>query len=311
MLPEGRSMPSCIVLEDRGILAVSGPDRRSFLQGLISNDVERMSAAEVRYGALLTPQGRYLHDFMIADAGEAIWLETERARLADLQRRLSLYRLRAKVALAERPELAVAAIFGPGAAALVGLPEVRGAARPLTGGVAFVDPRLADLGVRALLPRAEAHSFLKALALTQADFAAYDRLRLALGVPDGSRDLVPDKALLLESGFDELNGIDWRKGCYIGQELTARMKYRGLVKRRLLPVRIDGPVPAPGTPVMAEGREVGEMRSARDGLGLALLRLEALGGNRRLAAGAAAIVPAPPGWMRLSDGAASSGEPAG
>src|SRR5579883_1279540 len=170
-------MPSCIVLEDRGILAVSGPDRRSFLQGLISNDIERMSAAEVRYGALLTPQGRYLHDFMIADAGEAIWLETERARLADLQRRLLLYRLRAKVALAERPELAVAAIFGPGAAALVGLPEVRGAARPLTGGVAFVDPRLADLGVRAVLPRAEAHSFLKALALTQADFAAYDRLR--------------------------------------------------------------------------------------------------------------------------------------
>src|SRR5579884_962251 len=101
------------------------------------------------------------------------------------------------------------------------------------------------------------------------------------------------------------------RAAYIGQELTARMKYRGLVKRRLLPVRIDGPVPAPGTPVMAEGREVGEMRSARDGLGLALLRLEALAGNQRLAAGAAAIVPTPPGWMRLSEGAASPGEPAG
>jgi folate-binding protein YgfZ len=294
-------MASFVVLADRGILAVSGPDRRSFLQGLISNDVERVGAAEARYGALLTAQGRYLHDFVIADAGEALWLDAERARLADLKRRLSMYRLRAKVALDERPELAVAAVFGDDAIAAFALPERPGAARPFAGGIALVDPRLAALGIRALLPAGEMRSALAALGLAEADFAAWDRLRLALGVPDGSRDLVPDRSLLLESGFDELNGIDWQKGCYIGQELTARTKYRGLVKRRLCPVRIDGPPPPPGTLILADGREVGEMRSAGDALGLALLRLEAVGAGRQLRAGAAALVPTPPAWMRIEE----------
>ena len=296
-------MPHFVVLDDRGILAVSGPDCRAFLQGLISNDVTQVSAAEARYGALLTAQGRYLHDFIIADSGAALWLDAERARLPDLQRRLSIYRLRAKIALDARLDLAVAAVFGEGALTVFGLPDEPGAARPFAGGVVLVDPRLAALGARAILPEAEARPALAALGLAESDFAAYDRRRLALGVPDGSRDLIADKSLLLESGFDELHGVDWHKGCYIGQELTARTKYRGLVKRRLFPVRIDGPLPAPGTPVTAEGREVGEMRSSRDGLGLALLRIEAVGESRRLMAGEAVILPAPPEWMRLSDDA--------
>ncbi len=116
----------------------------------------------------------------------------------------------------------------------------------------------------------------------EAGFTAYDHLRLRLGVPDGSRDLVLEKSILLEAGFDELNGVDWDKGCYIGQELTARTKYRGLVKRRLVPVAIDGPAPAPGTIVTADGRDVGEMRSSNDEAGLALLRIEAVLGNKRL-----------------------------
>jgi tRNA-modifying protein YgfZ len=302
-------MPSCVVLEDRAILAVSGPDRRLFLQGLISNDVERVNAKEARYGALLTAQGRYLHDFVIAEAGEAIWLDAERARLADLKRRLTVYRLRAKVALDEQPELVVAVVFGENAAAVLGLPEKPGAARPFASGVALVDPRLAALGARAILPRSDARSALAALGLAEADFVAYDRLRLALGVPDGSRDLVPDKSLLLESGFDELGGIDWQKGCYIGQELTARTKYRGLVKRRLFPVQIDGPMPPPQTAIVADGREVGEMRSARDGLGLALLRIEAVGENSQLRAGETAILPTMPDWMRLGEGVRDGAPP--
>jgi folate-binding protein YgfZ len=287
------------LLADRGVLAISGPDRRAFLQGLVSNDVDKVGPAAGRYAAFLTAQGKYLHDFIIVEAGESLWLDTEAARLADLKKRLSIYRLRAKVALDERSDLAVAAIFGEDAAAAVGLSGERGAARPFGSGVALVDPRLAALGARAILPRETARAELVAAGLAEAGCAAYDRLRLALGIPEGSRDLVLEKSILLESGFDELNGVDWEKGCYIGQELTARTKYRGLIKKRLMPVEIDGPTPAPGTIVTVDGREVGEMRSSRDGLGLALLRIEAVLDGKRLAAGDAILVPTKPGWMRF------------
>src|SRR3954468_21900916 len=115
------SIASFIQLPERGILAVSGPDRRSFLQGLVSNDVEKLAAGRAGHSALLTPQGKYLHDFIMVEQGETIWLDAEAARLADLRRRLSMYRLRAKVEIAERPELGVAGIFGAGAPAAVGL----------------------------------------------------------------------------------------------------------------------------------------------------------------------------------------------
>jgi tRNA-modifying protein YgfZ len=291
------------VLDDRGVLAVSGADRQAFLQGLVSNDVEKVGPAQARYAAMLTAQGRYLHDFMMIEVGAAIWLEAEGDRLGDLKRRLSIYKLRAKAALDEQPDLAVAAIFGEGALEATGLPGESGAARPFGSGVVFVDPRLTTLGVRCIAARADLRSELAAVGLVEAGFAGYDRLRLELGIPDGSRDLVVERSLLLESGFDELNGVDWEKGCYIGQELTARTKYRGLVKRRLMPVRIEGPTPTAGTIVTAEGREVGEMRSSRDGRGLALLRIEPVVGGERLTAGTATRVATQPDWMRLDDDA--------
>jgi tRNA-modifying protein YgfZ len=287
-----------VVLENRGVLAVTGPDRATFLQGLVSNDTARVNSERAVYAALLTPQGKYLHDFMMVESGEAIWLDAEAARLGDLTRRLSIYRLRAKVTLDERPDLAVAAVF-EGVA--LGLPGDVGAARALGDGIAFIDPRLASLGARAILPRERIRQELAAAGATEADFAEYDRLRLSLGVPDGSRDLVLDKSILLESGFDELNGVDWDKGCYIGQELTARTKYRGLIKKRLFPVRIDGPAPEPGTIITLDGREAGEMRSSQDGMGLALLRLEAVEGKQKLAVSDTAIVPITPDWMRLAE----------
>jgi tRNA-modifying protein YgfZ len=285
-----------VVLEDRGVLAIAGPDRASFLQGLISNDATRISGERAIYAALLTPQGKYLHDFMLVEVGDAIWLDGEAARLADLKRRLSMYRLRAKVTLDEQPELAVAAVIGDPP---FDLPREPGAARALAGGVAFVDPRLPTLGARAILPREQLRRTLREAGAAEGDFAEYDRLRLEFGIPDGSHDLVLDKSILLESGFDELNGVDWDKGCYIGQELTARTKYRGLIKKRLFPVRIDGPAPAPGAIVTLDGREAGEMRSSRDGMGLALLRLEAVAAGDALAAGDSRIVPVVPEWMRL------------
>src|SRR5260370_23798233 len=151
-----------VVLEDRGILAVSGPDRRSFLQGLVSNDVEKVATERAVYAAFLTAQGKYLHDFIMVEQGDAIWLDAERARLADLKRRLSIYRLRAKVEITERPDLAVAAVFGDGALAALGLPVEPGVARPLEGGVVLVDPRLPKLRPRPILPRAPLRPVLAA-----------------------------------------------------------------------------------------------------------------------------------------------------
>ncbi len=290
-----------VLLDDRGILAVGGPDRRSFLQGLVSNDVGKVSVAQARYAAFLTAQGKYLHDFMMIEQDEAILIDGEVARLPDLKRRLSIYRLRAEVTITERPDLAVAAIFGPDAIAALQLPAEPAAARTFGGGIAFTDPRLLALGVRCILPRENARHALAQAGFAETGFDAYDRWRLSLGIADGSRDLAIEKSILLEAGFDELNGVDWNKGCYIGQELTARTKYRGLIKRRLVPVTISGPQPPPGTIICAEGREVGEMRSSRDGRGLALLRIDALPDGRTLTAGEAVILPERPQWMRLSE----------
>jgi hypothetical protein len=288
-------------LPARGVIEVTGDDRVAFLQGLVSNDVAKVSATRAIYAALLTAQGRYLFDFFIIAKGDALYIDTEAARLADLQRRLSLYKLRAKVALSDAStRFAVAAAWGDGTAQALGLDEA-GMARDLAGGIAYLDPRLASLGARFLLPRESSAAPVQA-GFTASDAEAYDRHRLALGVPDGTRDLTPEKALPMESGFDELNGIDWQKGCYMGQELTARMKYRALVKKRLLPVSIDGGAVAPGTAITQNGSEAGEMLSARDGSGLALLRLEAVeaaqSNGAELKAGAAHLKAKRPGWMK-------------
>jgi folate-binding protein YgfZ len=294
---------SFVALGERGLLAVEGEDRRAFLQGLISNDVEKADASRAIHAALLTAQGKYLHDFFVVSLGETLILDGEAARLADLQRRLGLYRLRAKVTLAPAAgDLGVFAVFGGEALAVLGLSNEPGAAAPFAGGVAFVDPRLAALGARLVVPKEASAAALRALGFSEAEFAAYDRLRLAHGVPDGSRDLAVEKAILLESGFEELNGVDWQKGCYIGQELTARTKYRGLVKKRLMGVRVDGALPAPGTPVMLGDKEAGEMRSGQDGIALALLRLDAVaaaGAGQPLTSGAARLTPIKPDWARF------------
>jgi folate-binding protein YgfZ len=294
---------SFVALGERGLLVVAGEDRRAFLQGLISNDVEKVAASRAIHAALLTAQGKYLHDFFVAALGETLILDGEAARLGDLQRRLGLYRLRTKVTLAPAAgDLGVFAAFGGEALAALGLPDQPGAAAPFAGGVAFVDPRLVALGARLVMPTDAGAVVLRALGFAEAEFATYDRLRLEHGVPDGSRDLTVEKAILLESGFEELNGVDWQKGCYIGQELTARTKYRGLIKKRLMAVRVDGALPPPGTPVMLGEQEAGEMRSGRDGIALALLRLDAVAAasaGQPLTSGAARLTPIKPDWARF------------
>lgn len=288
-------MPLLRTAVPRGVLRVDGPDGVTLLQGLVTNDVTRVTQDRAVFAALLTAQGRFLHDFHIAAAGDALLLDAEADRLPDLLRRLRLYRLRAKVGLEDlSATMGVYAVFGQGAAAAFGLPETAGAACAVAGGVAFIDARDPRLGVRAVLPQETAEAALAATGATAAPFEAWDDLRLALAIPEGSRDLPPEKALLIESGYDALNAIDWRKGCYVGQELTARTKYRGLVKRTLVPVAVEGgPLPEPGTPVERDGQIVGEMRSGRAGRALALLRLDAAApGTTGLNAGGVPIVPA-------------------
>ena len=152
-----------------------------------------------------------------------------------------------------------------------------------------------------IAPAGTAATLLQSHGFSAAPLQSYDELRLTLGVPDGSRDLVVDKALLLENGFDELNGVDWQKGCYMGQELTARTKYRALIRKRLFPVKVEGALPEPGAPVHLGDQEVGELRSGVGDRALAMLRVDAARSGQALSAGDTRLVPEIPGWMRLPE----------
>ncbi|MDX9860381.1 MAG: folate-binding protein [Rhodospirillales bacterium] len=298
------TIPSFARLDNRGLLAVRGEDARAFLQGLISNDIRRATDDRAIHAAFLTAQGKFLHEFFVVSLGDAVMLDCEAERAADLARRLSLYRLRSKVVIEQRSaDYVVVAVIGNEAGSAFQLKGEAGAAGAFAGGVVYRDPRLSAAGVRAILPREGGEEALRRMDFAETSFAEYDGHRLSLGLPDGSRDMVVEKTILLEAGFDELNGVDWHKGCFLGQELTARTKYRGLIKRRLLPVRFDGPAPAPGTPIHLDGRAVGEMRSAASGVGLALLRLESLQATESagvfLIAGETRLVAQKPAWANF------------
>ncbi len=280
------------LLDTRAVIAVRGPEAWPFLQALVSQDVSIVTPSQAAYGALLTPQGKYLHDFIMADLDGAVMLDCEAERADDLRTRLTRYRLRSQVSLESCAErLAVVGIWSDGVAATLELPNSAGACRPLADGCVFIDPRRASLGARAILARPTAAEVLAAHGFAEAAYEAFDAHRLALGVPEGARDMDVERTTLLEAGIDALNGVAWDKGCYIGQEITARMHHRGLLKKRLTAVTIDGPAPAPGTPITTDGRDVGTMRSASNGHGLALLRLDALDTGKPLTAGDAAVRP--------------------
>ncbi|MGK7863811.1 CAF17-like 4Fe-4S cluster assembly/insertion protein YgfZ [Falsiroseomonas sp. E2-1-a4] len=269
------------LLTGRGVVEVAGPDRVGFLQGLVSNDVTTAGPGRAVWAALLTPQGKWLADFFILAEGERLLLDAEAEQVPLLVQRLSRFRLRAKVTLRDAStDFTVLAGWGESV--------------PPPGTLSAPDPRLPEAGWRALVAQQVA---------ADATDADYDLHRLRLGLHDGTRDLEPEKSVLLEGGFDELGGVSWTKGCYMGQELTARTKYRGLLKRRIVPVVVEGGLPPRGTPVLRDGVEVGEMRSARDGHGLALLRLDVLAAGGTLSAGGAVLTPRVPGWMNLPSAA--------
>jgi len=270
-------------LANRGVVRLGGEDRRTFLQGLISNDIELATPERAIYAALLTPQGKFLHDLFIIDKDDDFLIDCEATRAGDLLKRLGAYKLRAKVTLADaREEYEV------------------WAARDQDSGFGiqgiFVDPRLPKLGMRAIRRKKDSPNPESRI------LNAYDRHRLTLGVADGSRDMLIEKSTLAEGNFDLLNGISWTKGCYVGQELTARMHYRGLAKKRLFPVKIEGAAPACGTVVKFGDEDIGDMRSSCGDLGLALLNVEkaevAVRDNVALVCGGSGLKVSRPGWMK-------------
>ncbi len=255
---------SMAILTDRAVIALSGPEARSFLQGLVTNDVTQVTPDHPAYAALLTPQGKILFDFLVNATGETLLIDCRKAVREALVKRLSMYKLRAKVEIKPRDDLAVAT-EGPD------------------------DPRFAALGGRSIVPAGAGES----------GDDAYLARRLELGVPEGE-DFGSDRMFAMDAGLDELHGISFTKGCYVGQELTARMKHRGKDRKRLLPLATaDGsPLPARDTPVASGTAEVGTITSIYGARGFALMRLDRLETvTEPLAAGGVAVSVTRPGWL--------------
>ncbi|HZN25174.1 MAG TPA: hypothetical protein VFB75_13170 [Burkholderiales bacterium] len=245
------------VLDDRSVIAIKGAEARSFLQGLISNDMGACAPGKGTYAALLTPQGKILFEFFVTEHEDRFLLDCAAARVPDFGRRLAFYRLRAKIDITIAEDLKVAALWNGATQA----PAIAGVS-------AFSDPRLPALGVRLIGPLPVLQS-----AIAAAQAGDYRSHALKFGVPD-SADVPPDSVFALDAGLEELGGVDFKKGCYVGQEVTARMKHRASARRRFLIAEIDGDLPPPGTKLEASGREVGTLATGARGRALALVRLD-------------------------------------
>jgi tRNA-modifying protein YgfZ len=247
-------MAYAAILDDRSVIALSGGEARDFLQGLITNDMASCAPGRPIYTGLLTPQGKILFDFFVLEHDGVLLIDCAKERASDLLKRLAMYRLRAKIEIASRPQLAVAAVWG-------------GA---WTSPLACADPRLPALGQRITANHADVTRAIAGLAPGD-----YELHRLSLGVP-GSADLPPDSVLALDAGFEELNGVNFKKGCYVGQEVTARMKHRATARKRFVIAQVPGQVPPRGTPILADGMELGSLATGKGGMALALVRLDRL-----------------------------------
>jgi folate-binding protein YgfZ len=281
-------MGHCLAAElvDRGVIEVTGADARKFLQGLVTNDMETAREGRAIYAGLLTPQGKILFDFFVVAKGDGFLIEAPRASLGELTKRLNFYRLRAAVEIKEVP-FKVAACWG-------GDPDL------IDSGVAFADPRARELGVRLLLSEAAILGLLGCSAATEKDYHA---MRIAQGVPEGGRDYAYGDAFPHEALFDQLDGVDFEKGCFVGQEVVARMEHRGTVRKRIVPIEADRPLPECGSEVTAGDSAVGSLTSVDGNLGLASLRLDrveqAYAAGQALRAGDATLSLRKPGWFTL------------
>lgn len=269
------------ILKDRAVARIAGPDAVHFLDNLLT--ARTPAPGEARYAALLTPQGKIVADMIVLATEGGFRLDIARATAADLLKRLQLYRLRAKVEIGLLDDLAVAVAWG--------------GASPLVDTLAYDDPRLPALGRRFLLPAAEAAQIAM---VPEAEWQAH---RVGLGVPEGGRDFLYGDAFPHEADMDQLGGIDFDKGCYVGQEIVSRMQHRGTARTRVIPFALCGPPPAEGTPITAGGKSIGRIGSGVDGRALALVRLdrleEARAGGQVIEAEGAALVPQRLGWARF------------
>jgi folate-binding protein YgfZ len=283
-------------LSDRGVVRITGEDSRHFLNNIITADIEALRPGAARFAALLTPQGKIIVDFFITEAvpddGGGFYLDCPRAFADPLAAKLKFYKLRAKVAIDDLSDrLGVLAVW-PGAASEFGL--------------SYPDPRLPALGARVMLPPDVAAEAAADLGATLTDAAAYHRHRIALGVPQGGQDFNYENTFPHEANMDQLHGVDFDKGCYIGQEVVSRVQHRATARSRVVPVTYDGAAPMDGLPVMAGEKDIGMFGSSADGRGLALLRLDrvadAIADATPLTAGGVpiALAPAKPDWATFA-----------
>jgi folate-binding protein YgfZ len=276
------------LLVSRGVLRVRGADARKYLQGLITNDIGKAQGAGAIHAGLLSPQAKILFDFFVVPAGDGFLLDVAQDKAEELLKRLAFYRLRAQVEISEEPSLVVAAAWG-------------GTPRLPEGAVIYADPRLPELGFRLLAPRGTSAADFGCEPAPEEDYQAF---RIRQGVPEGGRDYAFGEAFPHEALFDQLHGVDFAKGCYVGQEVVSRMEHRGTARKRIVPVEGEAPLPASGTNVEVDGVPIGSLGSVSGASGLALIRLdraeEALASGKRLNAGGIKIALRRPAFLRFA-----------
>jgi len=283
------------LLPDRGVVKVAGDDARRFLNGLATNDMDKVGPGHAIFTALLTPQGKIIVDFIAAEAGPddggGFFLDCPRALAAALVEKLNFYKLRAKITVEDLSQaLGVMAVWDG-----AGLSDF---------GLSYADPRLPALGARTILPPDLAAEAAADLGATLTDADAYDAHRIALGVPRGGMDFAYGDTFPHEADMDQLAGVDFEKGCYIGQEVVSRVEHRSSARSRILPIGYDAFAPSSGLAVMAGEKQAGTLGSTAKGRGLALLRLDrvadALESGTPLNAGGIAIHVVKPAWAKFA-----------
>ena len=283
------------LLPDRGVVKVAGPDARAFLNGLVTTDVNQVTPERPRYAALLTPQGKIIIDCIVAEApaedGGGFFLDCPRALAGDLVRKLNFYKLRAKVIAEDLSDvLGVLAVWdGTGSTEY---------------GLVYPDPRLPALGLRVMLPPHRAADAAADLGAALVEAPAHEAHRVALGVPRGGLDFIYGDAFPHEADMDQLGGVDFDKGCYIGQEVVSRVEHRGTARTRIVPVTADDQAPEAGIPVMAGARQIGTTGSSAGSNALAMLRLDrladAMTAGTPLTAGGITLRPRKPDWATFA-----------